>query len=79
MFESNFDPLKELETLKLNQHQLFENQQLLQLEHKKLLDQLKDQEKVIDVLIKGLEANNISTQQMLSQWVNQHYSTGGNH
>jgi hypothetical protein len=75
MFESNFDPLHELEQLAENQKVLFNNDQELARALELLRQEVRSQQEVIDVLIKGLNAANKANQELLTQGLDRLYTT----
>lgn len=82
MFESNFDPLKTLEELKTNQEVLFHNDRELAVALEALRAEVRSQQEVIDVLIKGLNAANKANQELLTQGLDrlyQNYNLQGQH
>ena len=82
MFESNFDPLKTLEELKANQEVLFHNDRELAMALEALKQEVRSQQEVIDVLIKGLNAANKANQELLTQGLDrlyQNYNLQGQH
>lgn len=72
-FNPGFDPLEVLENLTNNQQVLFNNDRQLAEAIEGLRAQIKEQQEVIDVLIKGLNAANKANQQMLEQGLNNLY------
>lgn len=82
MFNTDFDPLKTLEELQTNQQVLFNNDRQLAQGFQMLEQKLQEQQAVIDVLIKGLDAANKANQQLLTQGLDNLYksfSTQGQH
>lgn len=69
-WEPTFDPMQALEELHQNQLILQNNQTVLQQEHNKAIEKIKELESVIDVLIKGLDAANKANELMMAQWIN---------
>jgi hypothetical protein len=67
VLDPNFDPLKALEQLRDNQNILFNNDQQLAQAVRDLQDQVRSQQEVIDVLIKGLDAANKANQALITQ------------
>ena len=82
MFNTDFDPLKTLEELQTNQQVLFNNDRQLAQGFQMLERKIQEQQEVIDVLIKGLDAANKANQQLLTQGLDNLYksfSTQGQH
>lgn len=82
MLEPGFDPLEILQNLNNNQAVLFNNDRQLAEAIEGLRAQIKEQQEIIDVLIKGLNAANKANQQMLEQGLNNLYTnfhTQGQH
>jgi hypothetical protein len=74
MLNNNFDPLEILNRVNNNQEVLFNNDKQLAIAIEGLRTQITQQQEVIDVLIKGLDAANKANQQMLEQGLNNLYS-----
>ncbi len=74
MLDHSFDPLAQLEQLNTNQQVLFNNDRQLAQAIEGLRAQIKEQQEIIDVLIKGLDAANKANQQMLEQGLNNLYT-----
>jgi hypothetical protein len=74
MFDRDFDPLEALQQLNTNQEVLFNNDKQLAIAIENLRLEIKSQQEVIDVLIKGLDAANKANQQMLTQGLDRLYS-----
>ena len=74
MFEPGFDPLEILQNLNNNQEVLFNNDKQLAMAIETLRAQVKEQQEVIDVLIKGLNAANKANQELLEQGLNNLYT-----
>lgn len=82
MFNTDFDPLKTLEELQTNQQVLFSNDRQLAQGFQMLERKIQEQQEVIDVLIKGLDAANKANQQLLTQGLDNLYrsfSSTGQH
>ena len=75
MFNTDFDPLKCLEDLQENQKILFNNDRQIAQGLQMLEQKIKEQQEVIDVLIKGLDAANKANQQLLSQGLDRLYTS----
>ena len=73
MFDNDFDPLEALQQLNTNQEVLFNNDKQLAMAIEGLRTQVKEQQEVIDVLIKGLDAANKANAQMLTQGLDNLY------
>lgn len=67
VLDPDFDPLRALETLNKNQNILFNNDQQLAQAVRDLQDQVRSQQEVIDVLVKGLEQTNKANQLLIAQ------------
>lgn len=74
MLNNDFDPLEILNRVNNNQEVLFNNDKQLAMAIEGLRAQLLEQQQVIDVLIKGLDAANKANQQMLEQGLNTLYT-----
>lgn len=75
MFNTDFDPLKTLEDLAQNQQVLFNNDRQLAQGFQMLEQKLQEQQEVIDVLIKGLDAANKANQQLMTQGLDNLYKS----
>lgn len=75
MFNTDFDPLKTLEQLQENQQVLFNNDRQLAQGFQMLEKKLQEQQEVIDVLIKGLDAANKANQQLMTQGLDNLYKS----
>lgn len=75
MFDDNFDPLAALETLKNNQNVLFNNDQQLAVAIEDLRAVVKNQQEIIDILQRGLDAANKANELMLSQGLDNLYKS----
>lgn len=79
------DPLAFIEQMKVDQQQLYTNQQQLNQNIKLLVSRVNEQQQAIDSLIKGLEMANKTTELMMTQLMGQlqsHYnnqSSSGQH
>lgn len=67
MLDPEFDPLQALQNLDANMRNLIAA-------HNALAHRVEEQQEVIDVLIKGLNAANKANQQMLEQGLNNLYN-----
>lgn len=67
MLDNNFDPYQALQQLANNDTQLDQNLHKLIRAHNALAEKVEQQQEVIDVLIKGLDAANKANQELLSQ------------
>jgi ABC-type transporter Mla subunit MlaD len=65
------DPLAFIEQMKLDQQQLYNNQQQLNQNIKLLVSRVNEQQQSIDSLIKGLEMANKTTELMMTQLMGQ--------
>lgn len=65
------DPLAFIEQMKLDQQQLYTNQQQLNQNIKLLVTRVNEQQQAIDSLIKGLEMTNKTTELMMTQLMGQ--------
>lgn len=74
MFQSDFDPLQQLEQLTQNQQVLFHNDSELAKAFTALKEEVRQQQEVIDVLIKGLDAANKANQELLTTGLNNLYA-----
>ena len=82
MFNTDFDPLKCLEQLQENQKVLFSNDRQLAEAIEDLRSVIKNQQEVIDILQRGLDAANKANELMLSQGLDRLYrdfSSTGQH
>lgn len=82
MFNTDFDPLKCLEQLQENQKVLFSNDRQIAQAIEDLRAVVKNQQEVIDILQKGLDAANKANELMLSQGLDRLYrdfSSTGQH
>lgn len=73
MLDPNFDPLLALEQLNENQTILFNNDRQLAQAIEDIREVIKNQQLVIDVLQKGLDAANKANELLLTQGLNNLY------
>lgn len=76
MLDPNFDPLSELERLKINQQTIFNNQQVIEHDLRAMLNMIRAQDEIIKTLTKSIEVMNQSHAQSLMLWAN---NLQGNH
>ena len=74
MLNNDFDPLEIMQNLNNNQEVLFNNDKQLAMAIEGLRTQIKEQQAVIDVLIKGLDAANKANQELLTTGLNNLYT-----
>lgn len=74
MLDNDFDPLEILNNIKTNQEVLFNNDKQLAMAIEGLRTQVREQQAVIDVLIKGLDAANKANQELLTTGLNNLYT-----
>ena len=82
MFDPSFDPLAELEEIKRNQQVFFNNDLQLAKAIEDLKQVVRNQQEVIDLLQRGLDAANKANELMLSQGLDRLYrdfATQGQH
>ena len=81
-FDPTFDPLAVLEQLKNNQDVLFNNDKQLAIAIEDLRSVVRNQQEVIDVLQRGLDAANRANELMLTQGLDRlfkDFSSQGQH
>lgn len=82
MFNDDFDPLAALESMKNNQDVLFNNDKQLAMAIEDLRSVVRNQQEVIDVLQRGLDAANKANELMLTQGLDRlfkDFSSTGQH